>query len=100
MERFWPVSLGQLFLWRVPNPPECLGTALKYLTWSPGEAGVWRFWVSAAASATMAEDIVTAGVQLRPVCFVTIDFLKSRKGLFLFNGGGGGVMKGSEGCSP
>lgn len=37
--------------------------------------------------ATMAEGIVTAGVQLRPVCFVMIDFPKSRKGLFLFNGG-------------
>lgn len=37
--------------------------------------------------ATMAQGMVTAGVQLRPVCFVMIDFLKSRKGLFLFNGG-------------
>lgn len=37
--------------------------------------------------ATMAQGMVTAGVQLRPVCFVMIDFLKFRKGLFLFNGG-------------
>lgn len=37
--------------------------------------------------ATMAQGMVTAGVQPRPVCFVMIDFLKSRKGLFLFNGG-------------
>lgn len=35
----------------------------------------------------MAEGIVTAGAQLRPVCFVMIDFRKSRKGLLLFNGG-------------
>lgn len=35
----------------------------------------------------MAESIVTAGAQLHPVCFVMTDFLKSRKCLFLFNGG-------------
>lgn len=48
--------------------------------------------------ATMAEGIVTAGVQRRPVCFVMIDFLKSRKGLgfFLWRNR---VIDGFQGCS-